>query len=161
MCNVFLVEIEKKMTNLDRLDILQIAKGLGFHGTKGCCGSAALAINEVLFDNKGQIVMALNSTLLHRDEDFVGHAGVIDEDDVIWDSETVYVGKEGVEDFIEWAVVDPEDDRYNLVGYEASNVDIFVLSNMKQARSTINACPHADLLKILRTARNIHFQEQP
>jgi hypothetical protein len=148
------------MTNLDRLDILAIAKRLGFHGINGCCGSAALAINEVLFDNKGQIVMAANSTILHRNEDFVGHVGVMDEEGVIWDSETVYVGKEGIEDFIGWAVVDPKDDRYNLVECEASNVDIFVLNSMEEARNTINACPHADLVEILRTAKKTHFSDR-
>ena len=116
------------MTNLDRLDILQIAKGLGFHGTGGCCGSAALAINEVLFGNQGQIVMALNNTILRRDEDFVGHVGVMDEDDVIWDSETVYVGREGIEDFMEWGMVDPEDPDYNVTEEQASSVDIFVVN---------------------------------
>ena len=141
------------MTNLDRLDILTIARGLGFHGTNGCCGSAALAINTVLFNGKGRIVMALNNSILQRDEDFVGHVGVVDKNGTIWDSETVYVGREGVEDFLEWAILDEE---YEVTANEAFDVRLFFMDDMEEARKTINACPHADLEQILRTAKRLH-----
>ena len=150
------------MTRLDHLDILQIARDkLGFHGTGGCCGNAALAINEVLFDNQGKIVMALNNTLLQRDEDFVGHVGVLDEDGVIWDADTVYVGKEGFEDFRDWGMVGPDDPEYGVTEEEAQDAEVYIFDDLSEAKNVITGgtkCPHVDLATILRTATKIHLK---
>jgi hypothetical protein len=147
------------MTNLDRLDILALAAEMGFHGTEGCCGSAALAINEVLFDNKGQIVMALNKAILRRDNDFLGHVGVLDNSGTIWDSDTVYIGKEGVEDFMEWGMLAPDDPNQGITKEEADDVDVFILKSLDEAVDIIGGttCKHGDLAIILRTAMDTHF----
>jgi hypothetical protein len=148
------------MTRLDRLDILQIARErFGFHGTGGCCGPAALAINEVLFDNEGQIVMALNNTLLRRDEHFIGHVGVLDTDNVIWDSEAVYVGTEGFEDFKDWGMIAPDDPSYGVTEEEAQDAEVYICDTLDEAREIIGStkCPHANLTTVLRAAMKVHF----
>lgn len=148
------------MTRLDRLDILQIARErFGFHGDGGCCGAAALAINEVLFDNEAEIVMAINQSILDKEEDFVGHMGVLDQDGVIWDFRTVYVGAEGIDDFREWGMVGPDDPRYDLTEDEAENAKVYLLDSLDEAREIVgNAkCPHDNLASILRAAMKVHF----
>ena len=143
------------MTNLERLDILALAAEKGFHGTEECCGSAAIAINAVLFDGKGRIIMAINNSLLQRDQDFVGHVGVVDENGTIWDSKTVYVGREGVEDFLEWGILGEE---YDVTANEAFDVKLFFIDSMEEAREIIDACPHDDLEEILRTAKKTYLE---
>lgn len=149
------------MNRLDRLDILQIAREqFGFHGTGGCCGSAALAINEVLFDNEGKIVIALNNTLLRRDEHFIGHVGVLDADGVIWDAETVYVGAEGFDDFKDCGMIAPDDPSYGVTEEEAEDADVYVFDTLAEAQQAIGTakCRHkTDMVDILRTAKAFHF----
>jgi hypothetical protein len=151
------------LSRLDRLDILQIARDqFGFHGDGGCCGAAALAINEVLFGNEAEIVMALNQSILDDDEDFVGHVGVLDKEGVIWDFRMVYVGAEGIEDFRAWGMVGPDDPSYDLTEEEAENAEIYLFDSLDEAREAIGKttrCPcGTELADVLRTATAYHFR---
>jgi len=151
-----------KLTDEDRIDAIQVANHLGFHGTGGCCGAAALAINNVLFDGKGKIIVATNNAILERDGNLFGHVGILDKNGIIWDSEREYYyhRQEGIDDFKEWAMLDPEDPDYDVTEEEANDVSIITLSK-EDAEDQFQKCPHADLEKILRKAVELIYEESP
>jgi hypothetical protein len=154
------------LSDHDRNNILQLAQEqFRFHGDGGCCGAAALAINEVLFDNKAEIVMAVNQVLLDRDRSFVGHVGVLDKKGTIWDFRTTYTGAEGQDDFMEWGMVGPDNPDYNLTEQEAESAEIYVFDSLEEAQEVVcksAICPHGvDLASILRTAMAYYFRSRP
>lgn len=148
------------LTDNDRQVILGLANTIGFHGTGGCCGAAALAINKLLFNDEGQILIAANKALFERDRRLVGHVGVLDENGVIWDAEQCYEGEEGIDDFIEWGMIDPEDPEYQVTEEESEKVELIELSN-KDARKQFEPCPHGDQESILKKAIAIFLSSQP
>jgi len=97
----------------DRLSILAHAADLGLGCGGGYCGSIALAMNAVLFDGEGEIVAAVNRYLWEKKGIPVGHVGVRYRK-IIWDGEGTFEGDEGLEEFLSWGMLDPEDLDYAL-----------------------------------------------
>lgn len=63
--------------------ILKEARSRGLNGFSGECGSAAIAINRVLFDGLGVIAAGLNVTFEREGGKFIGHFAVrIDDEEL-------------------------------------------------------------------------------
>jgi hypothetical protein len=84
--------------------ILTTAKAKGFNGTGGHCGTAAVAINRVLFAGKGQIIGAFNDFFLGHDH-HVGHVAV-EFSGAIWDADGQ---PKDMGELEAWGMLDPED----------------------------------------------------
>lgn len=76
----------KSLSNHDIEVILRIAEELGFRGFNGRCAAAAMAINRVLFQNKGVYVIAVNEYLWTHHKHFAGHV-LVRFNDVLWDAD--------------------------------------------------------------------------
>lgn len=114
------------MTDDKRLEILSLAADIGFDGSGGNCGAAAIAINDVLFKGRGSFLAAVNKTLFDEGH-IAGHIAVL-YNDIVWDYEGTYEGDEGIEDFRSWGMVDPDDPSYNISPIEAEQAIIVPLS---------------------------------
>lgn len=67
-------------------EILSLAYDHGFKGFRGSCAGAAIAINRVLFKNKGKFVISVNEFLWTKIKRFVGHV-VVEFEGVYWDAD--------------------------------------------------------------------------
>ncbi len=86
--------------------VLARAKIYGFGGE---CAEAAIAINDVLFNEEGRLVAAINKWLWDKEKRIVGHVAVQVGDDY-WDSN----GKKSWEEIESWGMLDENDPDYNL-----------------------------------------------
>jgi hypothetical protein len=87
-------------------DVLEIAKEDGFTGFGGACGVAAIAINRVLFDGKGQFVGAFNKAF-EAHGNSIGHVAVLHEG-VYWDADAEPKERDDIESFGMLAPDDPD-----------------------------------------------------
>lgn len=125
------------MTDEQRLKVLGMAELRCFGG--GCL-PASVAINDILFDGKGELVMSLNKALWGQAM-LVGHAGVRFEDK-IWDGEGFFSGDDGLEEFLSWGMVDFHDPDYGpflISEEEASEVCLVPVT-----RETMRNCTDPD-----------------
>ena len=88
---------------MKKQEIIKILKKANLDGWGGDCGATAIAINKVLFNNKGKYLAGINSYLYEKGY-FIGHVAV-EFDNSFFDSsgETT---KEKVES---WGQIDPLD----------------------------------------------------
>lgn len=91
----------------DIASIILDAKKYGFTGFGGDCGEAAIAINHILFNNKGKIVGVFNKSLFEHNR-YVGHFAV-EFQDVFWDSDA---RPKDFDDIESWGMLDPDDTDY-------------------------------------------------
>lgn len=93
-------------------DILTLAKEKGFEGFSGECAEAAIAINQVLFDNEAKLLAALNCAFEEKNI-IIGHfcLSIPDED---W--KEVCIDSDGFpksdEDILSWGILDELDPDY-------------------------------------------------
>jgi hypothetical protein len=87
--------------------VLRRAAQLGLYGYSGYCAAAAVAINRVIFDGKGEIVGAFNEAF-SDEATLIGHV-VVCYDDVFWDSDA---RPKDADDIESWGMLDPEDTDY-------------------------------------------------
>ena len=88
--------------------VMRIARSNGFQGFGGHCGTAAVAINRVLFAGKGTIVGGFNVYFQENLGIPVGHI-VVDFVKSYWDADGVPKCDDDVES---WGMLDPEDLDY-------------------------------------------------
>lgn len=105
--------LPEDLSDDDRWEVLQLAVERGLACDSGYCGAAALALNDVLFSRRGELVAVANRWYWERKRQFVGHVGVLWKDQV-WDGTMVYEG--GVDDdrFLAWAQIAPGDSDHPL-----------------------------------------------
>ncbi len=97
----------RKLSRHDISRIIQSAKKYGLSGFGGDCGEAAIAINHVLFKDKGKIVGVFNKAFYDH-ERYIGHFAV-DVKGVFWDAD----GNPKTFDEIEsWGMLDSDDSEY-------------------------------------------------
>lgn len=93
-------------------EILTLAKEKGFNGFSGECAEAAIAINQILFNNEGQLLAALNCAFEEKNI-ILGHfcLSIPDED---WNM--VCIDSDGYpkpdEDILSWGMLDEFDYDY-------------------------------------------------
>lgn len=80
-----------------------------FYGFGGHCATAALIINDLLFDNQGMIIGAFNKAFADRGR-YIGHVAVIFRKQ-IWDTEFSSCPKLW-RDIDTWGMLDPHDSDY-------------------------------------------------
>lgn len=137
-----------RLTDKQRLAALSEAELQGFGGN---CGEVAIAINEILFDGKGQLVAAVNSYLWHKKKRFVGHVGVKVKGS-IWDAEGAFDGPGGEEEFLAWGSLDPEDSDYEFQKEDqAFDAEIVGLTKEK-TRGVLPFCGSVNPHNALRVA---------
>lgn len=90
--------------NLPPKKIKSILQAAALPGFGGNCGAAALAINEILFKNEGQLVGAFNAAFLKKNSP-IGHIAVL-HDGIFWDADAKPKPWEEIES---WGMLDPED----------------------------------------------------
>lgn len=138
------------MTDEQRLDILAEAALMGFSGQ---CGEVAIAINEVLFDGKGEIVGAVNIPLYRREDRLVGHVGVR-AGDAIWDAEGSFDGERGMDEFLAWGMLDPEDSSYAFEDWDTEPFDADIITlTPERVRELLPMCSTFDPARTLREAK--------
>jgi hypothetical protein len=144
---------EELLTDDDRLSILARAQELGLVGAGGACGDTAMAINELLFGGKGEIVAAVNKYLYRYQYRAVGHFGVR-VGDQIWDYEGAFDGPEGLEEFMAWGMLDPEDPDYGFWteedAHEVELVEGWTARDMKEFGHCGLTSPRLLLLQAVR-----------
>ena len=97
---------KKRSAKLDKKAITKRILTLKLHGYGGACGSAAVIINEKVFDGKGKLVAVVNDYWLKRDRG-IGHVAV-KFGNTFWDSR----GQLSRDDLLNWGNLDPEDSDY-------------------------------------------------
>ena len=95
----------KKETEEHAIKVLKRAKLKGFFGK---CAEAAIAINDVLFDDEGILVAAVNKWLWENEGRMVGHVAV-EWKGSYWDAE----GKKEWERIESWGMLDDSDEDYD------------------------------------------------
>ena len=112
--------------------VLELAYEFGFKGFGGRCAAAAMAINRVLFQGKGSLVIAVNEALWSKGR-FVGHV-VVEYGGVYWDADAKPKSQSDIDD---WGDVSG-DAYYKLVAKEfgirwtkkrASTTALFILDS--------------------------------
>jgi len=80
----------------------------GLYGFGGKCAEAAIAINDVLFNEEGRLVAAVNRWLWEKEGRMVGHVAV-EWNGAYWDAE----GKKEWENIESWGMLDERDEDYD------------------------------------------------
>lgn len=101
----------RPMKRDDRLSILAHAADLGLGCGGGACASIALAMNPLLFEGRGEVVAAVNQHIWTAHRVAIGHVGIRYRG-VIWDAEGTFEGEDGLEEFLAWGMLDPDDLDY-------------------------------------------------
>lgn len=141
--------------------VLCRAKALGLRGFGGHCASAAVAINRVLFDGRGEIIGIFNGAFESKDR-LIGHV-VVDFEGIYWDADATPKGADDVE---HWGMLDHEDTDYKdeakRLGFTFSEAqsmfaDFFAMDNENELFSYFSNEALEKNLNILRQA----LQERP
>jgi len=140
----------------DPAAIINRARALGFNGFGGLCFEAAVAINRVVFDGRGEFVGAFNEAL--HEFRLLGHVAVL-VDGAYWDVDG-YPKHE--EDITSWGMLDFADPDYTEyakeVGVEwtedtASDVGLWDLSESEVLN--ISGTSHLEqMIALLNQAKN-------
>jgi hypothetical protein len=131
------IDVEHVQKVLDR------AKIYGFGGE---CAEAAIAINDVLFNEEGVLVAAVNKWIFENEGRAVGHVAV-QWGDGYWDAE----GKKDWEEIESWGMVDESDSDFVLGDNPEENaysVEKIILSR-EEALQMFSACNLSAFVRVL------------
>ena len=146
-----LLSRETTVNDEDRLAILARAQGLGLRGAGGECAEVAIAINELWFEGRGELVAVANK-YRWRQGRITGHVGVR-VGDSIWDYEGAFDGEEGLEDFMSWGMLALDDPTWNLPSEEAADEVVFLRNlDPEKLRLKLPFCGVVDPWLALRRA---------
>ena len=115
----------------------------------GHCGEAAIAINKVLFKDRGKLVAAVNKFMYEKGH-FIGHVAVL-FNGFLWDGE----GETNEEDLRAWGMLDPEDLDY-IEEYgdewteEAAMEEIIIYPTEKEVTKFFGSCSLSDKIKQMK-----------
>lgn len=142
-------------------NVLSEARNKGFNGFGGACGTAAVAINRVLFGGKGVILGAFNDFFLELGY-HIGHIAV-EFNGAVWDAD----GRAKPSDQLEsWGMLDFEDSDYQEraegLGGEwteeaAESVGVFELTDDE----ALVAMERHDLSRMVATLKQALFKLYP
>jgi hypothetical protein len=102
-----IMRLVESTSTADIRAVLLRAREMGFNGFGGLCGEAAVAINRVLFQGKGELVGAFNRAFLDH-EHLLGHIAV-SVNGVLWDADAQ---PKTMDDIEHWGMLDPHDPDY-------------------------------------------------
>lgn len=115
---LFSINEYKKKIEDRAIAVLRRAREAKFRGFGGECAEVAIAINDVLFNDEGILVAAVNKWLWENEGRMVGHVAV-EWNGAYWDAE----GKKEWENIESWGMLDPEDPDYDF-GTEDSELKV-------------------------------------
>jgi len=98
-------------SEIDPEHVKKVLKRASLYGFGGECAEAAIAINDVLFNEEGRIVAAINKWLWEKEGRVVGHVAV-EWGGSYWDSE----GEKDWDRIESWGMVDESDPDYEFEG---------------------------------------------
>jgi hypothetical protein len=96
-------------SEIDADHVLKVLVRAKIYGFGGECAEAAIAINDVLFNEEGRLVAAINKWIWDNEKRIVGHVAVEVGNDY-WDAN----GKKSWEEIESWGMLDENDPDYNL-----------------------------------------------
>ena len=134
-------DIEIDFDHIDR--VLEKAKIYGFGGE---CGAAAVAINRVLFGEKGTLIAFLNKFLFEEEGEMFGHVAVKWEDSY-WYSD----GEKQKEVMEAWAMLDEND--YKFPSEEDAYQVIEVPLSEDEVLESFSGCNLESMIDALNEAR--------
>lgn len=137
----------------------EVIRAAGLEGFAGRCGRVAIAINRVLFGDKGRYVVATNPRVSkHRGRMFMGHV-VVEWKGRLFDATGAIDDEHEVES---WGMVDHTDPDYDYLTEEEAldgqlhYIDDIYPSRAAQERAieagTRGQCPLRDVERALREA---------
>lgn len=128
----------------------------GLYGFGGECAEAAIAINDVLFNEEGKLVAAVNKWLWENEGRAVGHIAVE------WNGE--YWDAKGKKDWVEiesWGMVDESEFDSDLEEEEKAYSVRMIYLSKKDAIQMFGDCNLKDMIKKLEKAdREIRDEEE-
>jgi hypothetical protein len=149
--------LKKPALTVKRAD--EVIRAAQLEGFSGRCGRVAIAINSILFDNKGRYVVATNPAInKHRGQLFMGHV-VVEWKKRLFDATGVINDEDTIES---WGMVDHTDPDYDYLTEDEANdgqlhyIDDLFRSRAEQEKAievgTRGQCPLRDVEKALREA---------
>lgn len=149
--------LKKPALTVKRAD--EVIRAAQLEGFSGRCGRVAIAINRVLFDNKGRYVVATNPAInKQRGRLFMGHV-VVEWKKRLFDATGVINDEDTVES---WGMVDHTDPDYDYLTEDEANdgqlhyIDDLFRSRVAQENAieagTRGQCPLRDVERALREA---------
>ena len=137
----------------------EVIRAAQLEGFGGRCGRVAIAINRVVFDDKGRYVIATNPAIsAHRDRLFIGHV-VVEWKGRLFDATGIIDDEDTVES---WGMVDHTDPDYDyLTEEQALEGQLHYIDDMHPSRAaqekaietgTRGQCPLRDVARALREA---------
>lgn len=149
--------LKKPAMTLKRAD--EVIRAAQLDGFSGRCGRVAIAINRVVFGDKGRYVIATNPHISkHRGRLFIGHV-VVEWKGRLFDATGGVADEHAVE---AWGMVDYNDSDYNyLTEDEANDGQLHYIDDLYRSRAaqekaieagTRGQCPLRDVEKALREA---------
>ena len=137
----------------------EVIRAAQLEGFGGQCGRVAIAINRVVFDDKGRYVIATNPAINeHRGQVFMGHVAV-EWKKRLFDATGVIADENTVES---WGMVDHTDPDYDyLTEDEANDGQLHYIDDLFRSRAAQEAaiqagtrgqCPLRDVERALREA---------
>ena len=149
--------LKKPVMTVKRAD--EIIRATQLEGFSGRCGRVAIAINRVVFGDKGRYVIATNPHINeHRKQTFMGHV-VVEWKGRLFDATGLIDDEDTVES---WGMVDHTDPDYAYLTEDEANegqlhyIDDLFRSRAAQERAieagTRGQCPLRDVERDLREA---------
>jgi hypothetical protein len=149
--------LKKPAMTVQRAD--EVIRAAQLEGFGGRCGRVAIAINRVVFDDKGRYVVATNPAISeHRDRLFIGHV-VVEWKGRLFDATGIIDDEDTVES---WGMVDHTDPDYAyLTEEQALEGQLHYIDDVHPSRAaqekaietgTRGQCPLRDVERALREA---------
>lgn len=142
----------KKRIEDRAIAVLRRAREAKLRGFGGECAEVAIAINDVLFNDEGILVAAVNKWLWENEGRMVGHVAV-EWNRSYWDAE----GKKEWENIESWGMLDPEDPDYDF-GTEDSELKVERANEVERVAPSkeelveyFGGCNLSDLIRKLET----------
>lgn len=141
------------------LEIMKEARKLGLKTMGGECAEVAVAMNQVIFEGKGEVVACVNRAFDDKDV-FLGHAALRIHDKSSW----VNIDGEGIksdDDLMSWGMLDHSDIDYaaraRSLGIEwteeaADEVDMYIYDDSAMLLDQMPGSGLDDKIKIIRKA---------
>jgi hypothetical protein len=153
----YLAEYQGAPKTQKDLDIVfKILEKANIKGFGGACAEAAMAINNVLFDGEGTLVVAANKYMWKNHGRMIGHVAVYYEPEgTYWDTE----GEKGWLDIESWGMLDFEDPSYDFPDEEAAYEVVKIQPTTEELIEQFGGCNYQEKIQQLMAAKKEIFGE--
>lgn len=135
-------------SEIDPEHVKKVLERASLYGFGGECAEAAIAINDVLFNEEGRIVAAINKWLWKKEGKIIGHVAV-EWNGSYWDSE----GEKDWGGIESWGMLDESDLDYEFEGdKEAPYLVEKIYPSKKELVEMFGGCNLGSMIKKLERA---------